>query len=49
LNNLRQKKGLERINITQKYADFKEEQFDLLAETVREHLDMQKIYEIINE
>lgn len=29
------------------YQDFKEAQYDLLAEAVREHLDMEKLYEII--
>ena len=30
------------------YAQYKETQYDLLADTLREHLDMTKVYEILN-
>ena len=31
------------------YQEFKETQYDLLADGLREHLDMKKIYEILEE
>lgn len=30
------------------YKEYKENQYDILAKTLRQHLDMQKIYEILN-
>ena len=30
------------------FAAFKETQYDLLADGLRKHLDMEKIYEILN-
>ena len=43
------KKGLDTSEITGvDFAAFKESQYDLLAAALREHLDMDKIYEILN-
>ena len=43
------KKGLDTSEITGvDFAAFKESQYDLLAAALREHLDMEKIYEILN-
>lgn len=50
LNQVRKNKGLEPLNqITQEYKDFKAEQYDKLADSLRESLDMEKIYEIVNQ
>ncbi len=47
---LAEKKGIDVSDIESiNYEDFKEQQYDLLAETLRESLDMDKIYEILNE
>ena len=44
------KKGLDRKEFTDfDYAAYKEEQFDILANAVRENLDMDLIYRILNE
>ena len=43
-------KGLDVSEITSvDFAQFKETQYDLLAAGLREHLDMKKIYEILEE
>ena len=43
-------KGLDVSQITPvDFAQFKETQYDLLAVGLREHLDMKKIYEILEE
>lgn len=34
---------------TMDYAAYKEKQYDILADTLREHLDMEKIYQILHE
>ncbi|MEG2787978.1 MAG: cobyric acid synthase [Romboutsia sp.] len=49
LNNIRKKKGLERIdsNVTSFY-EFKQNEYDKLADLLREHLDIKKIYEIMS-
>ncbi|MEG0549570.1 MAG: cobyric acid synthase [Vagococcus sp.] len=50
LNKVRLDKGLEPLNqVTQEYSEFKAEQYDKLADILRENLDMEKIYEIINQ
>ena len=33
--------------VMQSYADFKEQQYDLLADHVRKHVDMSRIYQIL--
>ncbi|MBZ4645465.1 MAG: cobyric acid synthase [Clostridia bacterium] len=48
LNNVRKLKGLERIDGKQmSFKEFKEREYDRLAQIVRENLDMEKIYAII--
>ncbi|MBD3180913.1 hypothetical protein GF312_01405 [Candidatus Poribacteria bacterium] len=51
VNYLRKKKGLKIINESEGFIfnHDKQKQYDLLAENVREHLDMIKIYQILNE
>lgn len=49
LNNIRDKKGLERVesNVSS-FKEFKDIEYDKLANIVRAHTDIDKIYEIIN-
>ena len=50
LNNIRKIKNLEPIESNVKsFKEFKNQQYDKLADYLREHLDMEKIYEIMNE
>ena len=49
IETLRVKKNLEKGPAAFDFKDFKEEQYDLLAETVESSLDMKKIMEIIGE
>ena len=50
LNNIRKMKNLEPIESNVKsFAEFKNQQYDKLADYLREHLDMKKIYEIMND
>lgn len=50
INLLRQRKGLETISFdVADYWEFKEQQYDKLAEVVRGSLNMKKIYEILEE
>lgn len=43
-------KNLEPIESNVKsFAEFKNQQYDKLADYLREHLDMKKIYEIMND
>ncbi|MGL5749187.1 MAG: cobyric acid synthase [Paraclostridium sp.] len=49
LNNIRSKKGLESIESTiSSFDEFKDREYDKLAQILRESLDIDKIYEIIN-
>ena len=50
LNIIREKKGLEKLksNVTS-FDEFKQNEYDKLADLLREHLDIQKIYEIMTE
>ncbi len=49
-NQVRQAKGMAPLKEkTQEYKTFKEEQYDKLANCLRQNLDMKKIYEIINQ
>jgi adenosylcobyric acid synthase len=49
LNALRRRRGLPEINdrLPKNYRDYKEQEYDKLAATVRESLDMEKVYRII--
>ena len=49
LNNIRKIKGLAPIKSkVESFEEFKNKEYDKLADFLREHLDMEKIYEIIN-
>lgn len=50
LNNIREQKGLEKIvsNVTS-FDEFKQNEYDKLADLLREHLDIEQIYKIMNE
>lgn len=49
INNLRKRKGLNMMdNIIQPFAKYKDEQYDKLADILRKHIDIGKVYEIIN-
>lgn len=50
LNKVRQGKGLGPISdLSKEYNQYKSEQYDKLAISLREHLDMKKIYQIIDQ
>ena len=48
LNNVREYKGLEKIDTkVSSFYDFKQNEYDKLADLLRENLDLDKIYEIL--
>jgi adenosylcobyric acid synthase len=47
LNNIRKSKGLDEIKDSINFQEFKEREFDKLADIVRENLDMEKLYKIL--
>lgn len=48
INALRKKKGLDLLDFKEfNYWNYKEQQYNLLADTLRRHLDMEKIYRIL--
>lgn len=47
LNNVREAKGLPPAGSAVTFAEYREKEFDRLARTVRESLDMEKIYSIV--
>ena len=50
LNNIREQKGLDKIESSvESFDEFKQNEYDKLADLLREHLDIDKIYEIMNE
>ncbi|MDN8599670.1 cobyric acid synthase [Citrobacter sp. S2-9] len=49
INGLRVRKGLEPLDMTFQYGQYKLQQFDLLAEGMREHIDIDKIYQIMQQ
>lgn len=49
LNNLRLQKGLAKRAVGQSYQQLKEAEYDRLAAHVRQHVDLEKIYQIIKE
>lgn len=49
INGLRQRKGLPALDITVHYAQYKAQQFDTLARAMREHIDIKRIYQIMQE
>lgn len=49
LNNIREMKGLEKIDSkVTSFDEFKQNEYDKLADLLREHLDIDKIYEIMS-
>ncbi len=49
VNGLRRRKGLEALNATLHYAQYKSQQFDILADAMRQHIDIEKIYHIMQQ
>ena len=47
LNNIRSEKGLDGIDATISFEEFKEKEYDKLAKVVEESVDMEKLYKII--
>lgn len=49
LNQVRKSKGLSPIeNITMPYSEYKNQEYDKLADLIRENIDLEKIYQIMN-
>lgn len=49
VNGLRERKGLAALDSDFHYAHYKAQQFDILAESMRQHIDIEKIYTIMRE
>ncbi|WP_052282097.1 cobyric acid synthase [Kluyvera genomosp. 1] len=49
VNGLRKRKGLMALDGDFHYAHYKAQQFDILAESMRQHIDIEKIYTIMRE
>ena len=49
VDGLRQRKGLAPLDVAVDYAAYKAQQFDILASAMREHIDIEKIYQIMRE
>lgn len=49
INSLRQRKGLPARDATLDYARYKAQQFDLLADAMRRHIDIERIYQIMQQ
>ena len=49
VNGLRERKGLTTLDSDFHYAHYKAQQFDILAESMRQHIDIEKIYSIMRE
>ncbi|MBV8042424.1 cobyric acid synthase [Pluralibacter sp.] len=49
IDGLRQRKGLAPLDVAVDYAAWKAQQFDILASAMRDHIDIQKIYKIMQE
>ena len=47
INALRKRKGLDTLPVQFRYRQYKESEFDRLADTVRKHFDMKKFYEVL--
>jgi adenosylcobyric acid synthase len=49
INRLRKKKGLDLLDtVPLDYGDFKQSEYDKLAQVIRENVDLEKIYQILN-
>lgn len=49
VDGLRARKGLAALETTSDYAAYKAQQFDTLAQAMRQHIDIQKIYQVMRE
>lgn len=49
VNGLRQRKGLAPLDVALDYAAYKSSQFDILADGMRKHIDIERIYQIMRE
>lgn len=49
VNSLRARKGLAELDIAMDYAQYKSQQFDLLADGMRKHIDIERIYQIMHQ
>lgn len=49
VNGLRARKGLAALENTVDYASYKAQQFDILAAAMRQHIDIEKIYQVMRE
>ncbi|MFA1281932.1 cobyric acid synthase [Citrobacter telavivensis] len=49
INGLRERKGLALLDPAFQYAQYKSQQFDLLADAMRQHIDIEKIYTIMQQ
>ncbi|MGL5698436.1 MAG: cobyric acid synthase, partial [Kluyvera sp.] len=49
VNSLRERKGLAALDGGFDYARYKTQQFDVLADAMRQHIDIDKIYTIMRE
>ncbi|EMN5860164.1 cobyric acid synthase [Pluralibacter gergoviae] len=49
VDSLRQRKGLGPLNAAVDYAAYKEAQFDILADAMRRHIDIARIYQIMRD
>ena len=47
INGLRARKGLPALDTALSYAQYKSQQFDILAAAMREHIDIDKLYQIM--
>jgi adenosylcobyric acid synthase len=49
VDSLRVRKGLPALETTSDYAAYKAQQFDQLAASMRQHIDLERIYRIMRE
>lgn len=49
INGLRQRKGLAPLDVALDYAGYKSRQFDILADGMRKHIDIERVYQIMRE
>lgn len=49
VNGLRERKGLDALDLAVHYAQYKSQQFDVLAAAMRQHIDIDKIYHIMQQ
>lgn len=49
VDGLRVRKGLVALETTLDYAGYKAQQFDLLASSMRQHIDIEKVYEVMRD